>query len=72
MEIYKVYLGSGMGIECSGDCVDITFYELAEKSFVLSPDVIALYDVQSMHDSVMASYVFKVVTIGPGLTLFAN
>ena len=46
LEVYKVELGSGMGVECSGDTSDIAFYELAEKDFALNPEVQNKYDVQ--------------------------
>ena len=35
--------GSGMGLECSGDVNDVCFYELAEKDFVLKPEIIEKY-----------------------------
>ena len=35
-----------MGLECSGDINDITFYELAEVCFVLLPAIKAKYDIQ--------------------------
>ena len=35
-----------MGLECSGDVSDVTFYELAEKGFVLCEEFILLYNIE--------------------------
>ena len=35
-----------MGIECSGDVSDVSFYELAEITFVLVPEVIQKYHLE--------------------------
>ena len=46
LEAYKVEVGSGMGVECSGDVSDVVFFELAERNFALKPDVRTKYYVQ--------------------------
>ena len=35
LEVFKVLIGSGIGLECSGDVSDICFHEMVEASFVL-------------------------------------
>ena len=46
LEAFMVVIGSGMGVECSGDTSDISFYELAEKTFVLQPEFQRKYHVE--------------------------
>ena len=44
--IYHVIIGSGMGLECSGDVSDASFHELAEGSFILRSDVVSKYGIE--------------------------
>ena len=46
LDAYMVIVGSGMGVECSGDASDIAFYELAEKPFVLRQDIRRQYHIE--------------------------
>ena len=41
--LLKVLLGAGMGLLCSGSIADVSFLHMAEKSYVLDPDVRAKY-----------------------------
>ena len=39
LEVFKVLIGSGMGLECSGDVSDICFHEMVEVGFVLDEEI---------------------------------
>ena len=43
-QIYKVLVGSGMGIGCSGDVSDLALAVLAELNFALDPEVQAKFE----------------------------
>ena len=42
---WAVRVGSGMGLSCSGEVSDATFYSKVERDFVLSPSVRAQYGI---------------------------
>ena len=45
LEIYKVLVGAGMGLEMSGDVCDVAFYDMVERGFVDSSEFRSVYRV---------------------------
>ena len=44
-EVFRVLVGSGIGLLCSGEVSDVCFYVSAEKNFVLLPAIRAKYEI---------------------------